>query len=65
MRAAPEAGKANAALARLVARWLDLPRSAVAVASGGTSRIKTLAIAADPAVIAPRLAARAAELKHG
>jgi hypothetical protein len=34
------------------------------VASGGTSRVKTLAIAADPAVIAARLAARAAELKH-
>jgi uncharacterized protein YggU (UPF0235/DUF167 family) len=64
VRAAPEAGKANAALARLVARWLDLPRSAVAVTSGGSSRVKTLAIAADPALIAPRLAARAADLEH-
>jgi uncharacterized protein len=64
VRAAPEAGKANAALASLVARWLDLPRSAVAVTSGGTSRVKTLAIAADPAVIGPRLAALAAEFEH-
>lgn len=62
VRAVPEAGKANLALAHLVARWLDVPRGAIAVASGARSRVKTLAIAADPAMIAARLAARAAEL---
>ena len=44
VRAIPEDGKANAALERLVAAWLGLPRSAVAVRSGQTSRVKLLAI---------------------
>jgi uncharacterized protein (TIGR00251 family) len=64
VRAVPEAGKANTALAHLLARWLELPRGAVAVAGGAKSRVKTLAITTDPADVAARLAARAAELNQ-
>lgn len=42
--AAPEAGKANAALEQLVARWLGVPRSTVTVTSGAKSRLKTVTI---------------------
>ena len=47
VRAAPEKGAANTALVKLVARALGLPKSRVTVASGTTSRIKTLHIAGD------------------
>lgn len=57
VRAVPEKGEANAALEKLVARELDLPRSAVSVVSGQTARLKTLRIAGDPDDLAGRLAA--------
>jgi len=44
VRAAPEHGEANHALERLVAEWIGVPPSSVRIASGATSRIKTLAI---------------------
>ncbi len=56
VRAAPEDGKANAALAELIAKTLRLPRSAVTVAAGHTSRVKTLEISADPAALSASLA---------
>ena len=37
-------GEANAALVRVLAKALDLPRSAVSVASGETARVKVLEI---------------------
>lgn len=43
--APPEDGKANAAVCRLVAKALSLPKSAVSVARGDTSREKLLRIA--------------------
>jgi uncharacterized protein (TIGR00251 family) len=43
--APPVDGQANAALEKLLARALRLPRSAIAVASGQASRDKTLIIA--------------------
>jgi len=43
--APPEDGKANAAVCRLVAKALGLPKSAVSVARGDTSREKLLRIA--------------------
>ena len=52
VRAAPEDGAANAALTRLVAEALDLPRSAVTLAAGHKARIKTLRVAGDGAVLA-------------
>ena len=45
--AAPENGKANAALIKLLAREWRLPKSAISVASGATSRRKTLHITGD------------------
>ena len=54
---AAEDGRANRAACALLARALDLPASAVAVAHGATSRDKTLRVAGDPAAIAARLEA--------
>ena len=45
--AAPVDGDANAAVIRLVAKWLGVPRSRVAVTSGTTARLKTLLINGD------------------
>ena len=50
--APPEDGKANAALERLVAKWLRLPQRSVSVVAGGRSRNKTLRISGDAAVLA-------------
>lgn len=55
VRAVPEKGAANAALASLVAKWLGVPRRSVAVVAGGASRLKTLAVTGDAAVLAARL----------
>ena len=49
--APPEDGKANAALQRLIAKWIGVPPSAVTLASGGKSRDKILRIAGDPAAL--------------
>jgi uncharacterized protein YggU (UPF0235/DUF167 family) len=37
-------GKANAAVCRVVAKALGVPKSAVRVVSGGSARVKTLEI---------------------
>jgi uncharacterized protein (TIGR00251 family) len=52
--AAPENGKANAAVAALVAKALDVPKSAVSVVSGATDRRKLLRVAGDPAALSHR-----------
>ena len=58
--AAPADGKANAALIDLVARSWKLPRSAIAIASGLTGRVKTLTITDTRGGLFDRLAARLA-----
>jgi len=45
----PVDGAANAALIKLVAKSLGVPKSAVSLTAGETARVKTLAIAGDPA----------------
>jgi uncharacterized protein YggU (UPF0235/DUF167 family) len=45
VRAAPEKGAANSALEALIAKHLGVPRSAVSVMIGATSRLKTVRIA--------------------
>jgi uncharacterized protein YggU (UPF0235/DUF167 family) len=60
VRAVPEKGAANAALERLVARWLDLPAGSVAVTAGGTARLKMVMLAGDPAALSLRIAERLA-----
>jgi uncharacterized protein YggU (UPF0235/DUF167 family) len=65
VRAAPEKGKANAALAELVADWLDEPKSRAELVSGGKSRLKQVLVRGDAAALMQRLAARLAALKPG
>ena len=53
--AVPDKGKANAAVAVLIAKALGVPKSAVSVVSGDTSRLKTLQIVGAPADLAESL----------
>jgi uncharacterized protein YggU (UPF0235/DUF167 family) len=55
VRAVPDRGKANAATIALVARRLGLPRTAVALATGETSRLKSMRVSGDPAELIHRL----------
>ncbi|MCR4265640.1 DUF167 family protein [Nitratireductor sp. ZSWI3] len=57
VRAVPENGKANAALEKLLAKQLRLPASAVSVAGGATSRLKTVEMKGEAADILKRLEA--------
>ena len=57
VRAVPEEGRANAALAELVAEQIGVPKSTVTVASGHTARLKTLHIAGDTSKLETRIAA--------
>lgn len=50
VRAVPEKGKANAAIAQVIAKALGLPKSAVSVEKGETQRIKTVRISADQSI---------------
>lgn len=52
VRANAEGGKANKAVEHLIAKWLKVPKSTVAVVTGAKSRIKGLDIDADSAVAA-------------
>lgn len=58
VRAVPEDGAANAALLELVARWLDVRVGDVTLVAGHKSRVKSVSVQADPALIEPVLAAR-------
>ena len=62
VRALPEAGRANQALAKLIAHWLKLPPSSVSVAQGGKSRMKHVLVEGDAATLAPLIEARLADL---
>ncbi|MCP8895942.1 DUF167 domain-containing protein [Shinella daejeonensis] len=53
----PEKGKANKALAELVAKWAGVAKSAVSLLSGDTRRKKILRIDGDPEEIMARLEA--------
>ena len=44
VRAIPEDGAANVAVARLIAKWLDTLASRISVTAGITSRVKVLKI---------------------
>lgn len=56
VRVVPEDGKANKALTAMLAKSLGVPKSAVTVVAGHTSRSKTLRIAGDSERIATVLA---------
>jgi uncharacterized protein YggU (UPF0235/DUF167 family) len=57
VRAVPEDGRANTALAELVADEIGVAKSTVTVASGHTARLKTLHIAGDASDLEIRIAA--------
>jgi uncharacterized protein len=48
VRAVPEDGKANAAVEKLIAKHLGLPKSAVRVVTGAKNRVKGLEIDGPP-----------------
>ncbi len=47
VRAAPDKGKANAALIKLVASWLGASASSVEIITGQTSRLKLVSVKGD------------------
>lgn len=55
--AAPDRGKANAAVIDLIAAAFHVPKSAVSVIAGSTDRSKLLRVAGDPAALS-RIAAQ-------
>lgn len=61
--APPDKGKANAAILKLLANALGLPKSALLVASGETTRLKVIAISAEPAELAASLDALIGEVE--
>jgi uncharacterized protein len=60
VRALPEDGEANRAVETLVAKWLGLPKSSVAVSSGHKSRVKILSIDGDHVALAKQLTEKCA-----
>jgi uncharacterized protein YggU (UPF0235/DUF167 family) len=65
VRAVPDKGAANAALERLLADWLRLPRSRVAVVGGSTSRLKTVRLQGDPDELIAELGKAVAQADKG
>jgi len=59
VRAAPEGGKANAALIALLATLLRTPKSRISIVSGETSRIKKVFVSGDSHSLVAALAALA------
>ncbi|HEV2673079.1 MAG TPA: DUF167 family protein [Aliidongia sp.] len=55
--AAPEGGKANDAVAALLAKTWGLPKTSIAIRVGASSRTKILQVAGDPDILATRLSA--------
>ena len=53
--AAPEAGKANAALIKLLAKTWKLPKTSLSVVSGAASRRKVLLVSGEPEAVIARL----------
>lgn len=57
VRAVPENGAANAAVQKLIAGWLELPKSSVVLRSGAKSRVKLLHVQGDSSTLVGRLRA--------
>ena len=58
VRALPQDGAANAALERLAAEWLGVPKRSVQLATGGKSRLKSVRIDGDPVALDRLLTAK-------
>lgn len=52
---APEAGRANKAVIAMLAKEWDLPKSALEIVAGNTSRNKTMVVGGDPTALMARL----------
>ncbi len=52
VRAQPQDGKANAAVAALLAKVLDVPKSRVAIVAGQKDRLKLAKAVGDPKLLA-------------
>lgn len=65
VRAVPEDGAANAALERLMAKTLGVPKSSVSVVAGKTQRIKQVRIGRPVRELSERLDALGASLPAG
>ena len=61
-RAVPDKGEANAAVERLIADWLGVPKRNVSLKAGGKSRLKSIAVEGDIAALEKRLASLLAAL---
>ncbi|HJQ57021.1 MAG TPA: DUF167 family protein [Vineibacter sp.] len=57
VRAAPDGGKANAAVIALLARTWHLPAASFAIISGATTRRKLLSLSGDPVALAATIEA--------
>jgi hypothetical protein len=62
VRALPEAGRANQALEKLIAKWLGVPRSTVSVAHGGKSRLKQIKVEGNADELVRLVAEKLSEL---
>ncbi len=61
--AAPDKGKANDAIVKLLAKCFGLPKSSLSIMSGEASRLKTIAIAGNRDELAARVKRVTGELK--
>jgi uncharacterized protein len=59
----PADGKANSALERLIADWLDIAKSSVSLPAGQKSRVKTVTISAELGAVVARLQDRLAVIQ--
>jgi uncharacterized protein len=62
VRALPEAGRANQALEKLIARWLGVPPSMVSVAQGGKSRLRQVKVEGNADRLAQLVTEKLSEL---
>lgn len=63
VRAKAEDNKANRALERLLADWLGIAKSNVAVRAGGKSRLKVVTVSGEPGSIISAATRRLAQFK--
>lgn len=63
VRAVPENGRANAALEKLIADWLDVTRTSVSVIQGAKARIKIVAVDGSAIGLSGLIATRLTELR--